>query len=718
MIRGAARPGFTAVAAVAPCVAAALLWAAPARAEIVLWHTYHDAEQDGLEQAIEAYNAAHPDDPIRPQALPFSGFASKLRSAIPRGNGPDLFVFAHEPIGGWVDAGLVAPVALPDGLLPQAAAAVHYEGADYAFPVTCKALALYHNRALVPEPPADRQALLRVAREQTTGDRFGLAYDAADTFLNLGAFFGAGGRFFDDHGAIALDTPAYAGMLDFARTVVVEEQVCPEEASYVLVQQLFNDGRAAMVINGPWFLSGLDPALDLGVAPLPAPAVPPLSVEGVFVSAHATDPGAAMAAAAELAGPAYDRYRIDVGRQVVARPHEYDDPVQEAFHQAALGAVPTPNRPEMPLVWEPTNAALRKVLRGAATPEEAAAFAQRRAEILNRPLPPEANPAPTLLIVGVLLLAAVYWIWRRSRGQQVWTRMKQGRTAYAYLAPAALGMGLLLVLPFLTGSALSLFAHRAGEFRFVGLSNFASILFARDYPITDPLSFYFTLAVTTLWTGANVVLHVSIGMSIALLLRDPWMKLRGFYRVMLIVPWAVPNYITALIWKGMFNKQFGAINGLLSLLGLEPVAWFSQFWTALAANICTNTWLGFPFMMVVTLGALQAIPRDLEEAAEVDGASRWQRFRHVTLPLLKPALLPAVILGTIWTFNMFNIVFLVSGGEPDGGTEILISEAYKWAFSREAQYGYAAAYATLIFGVLLLYTFVTDRIGARAREDG
>jgi arabinogalactan oligomer/maltooligosaccharide transport system permease protein len=195
-----------------------------------------------------------------------------------------------------------------------------------------------------------------------------------------------------------------------------------------------------------------------------------------------------------------------------------------------------------------------------------------------------------------------------------------------------------------------------------------------------------------------------------MLLREPWLRLRGLYRVLLILPWAVPNYITALIWKGMFHRQFGAINGLLTLLGLEPVSWFSQFSTAFAANLVTNTWLGFPFMMVVTLGALQSIPRDLEQAAEVDGASAFQRFRHITLPLLQPALLPAIVLGSVWTFNMFNIIYLVSGGEPDGGTEILISEAYRWAFSRGARYGYASAYAVLIFFVLLGYTRFTDRL--------
>jgi arabinogalactan oligomer/maltooligosaccharide transport system permease protein len=266
------------------------------------------------------------------------------------------------------------------------------------------------------------------------------------------------------------------------------------------------------------------------------------------------------------------------------------------------------------------------------------------------------------------------------------------------------------VAPFVVGSAVSLFAHRGGEFTFVGLSNFVSILTSADYGLTDPLSFWFTLGVTVAWTAANVVLHVSIGMALALLLREPWLRLRGVYRVLLIVPWAIPNYITALIWKGMFHKQFGAINGILAAFGVEPISWFSQFSTAFAANVATNTWLGFPFMMVVVLGALQAIPRDLEEAAEVDGATWWQRFRHVVFPLLRPALVPAVVLGTVWTFNMFNIIYLVSGGEPEGGTEILISEAYKWAFTRQQQYGYAAAYSVLIFFVLLAYSGATGQL--------
>jgi arabinogalactan oligomer/maltooligosaccharide transport system permease protein len=211
---------------------------------------------------------------------------------------------------------------------------------------------------------------------------------------------------------------------------------------------------------------------------------------------------------------------------------------------------------------------------------------------------------------------------------------------------------------------------------------------------------------------------VAIGVALALILREPRVRLRGVWRAALILPWAVPNYITALIWRTMFDAQYGAVNAVLGLISGRgepaPIDWFGSFSAAFCANLATNTWLGFPFMMVVTLGALQSIPRDLEEAAEVDGAGYLFRLRHVVWPMLKPALLPAVVLGSVWTFNLFNVVYLVSAGEPDGATEILISQAYRWAFSRGNLYGYAAAYAVIIFFVLVLWSRASNRWLARS----
>jgi len=321
----------------------------------------------------------------------------------------------------------------------------------------------------------------------------------------------------------------------------------------------------------------------------------------------------------------------------------------------------------------------------------------------------ETSLVPAVILITILLAAGIISIAVTGLGRRMAIGLKTHRIAYLYVLPAAAGMVVLVLVPFVIGLGLGFFNHCEGEFEFVGLRNFADILSGSGAPLSHPLNFYFTLGVTILWTSLNVFLHLTVGLFLALLLRDPALKMKGVYRVLLIIPWAVPNYITALMWKGMFHQQYGAVNMILELMGIPAVSWFSSFWTAFSANVITNTWLGFPFMMVVCLGALQSIPQDLYEAAQVDGAGKWTTFTNITLPLLRPALMPAVILGSIWTFNMFNIIYLVSGGEPGGSTDILITEAYRWAFLRYERYGLAAAYATLIFIILLGYTYITNR---------
>ena len=208
----------------------------------------------------------------------------------------------------------------------------------------------------------------------------------------------------------------------------------------------------------------------------------------------------------------------------------------------------------------------------------------------------------------------------------------------------------LLFLPLAVGSALSLFSHHAGRFTFVGVGNFVALLASTR--------FYFTLGVTILWTVANLAVHLTLGVALALALNQRGLRLRGFFRVLLIVPWAIPNYISALIFKTLFNFQLGAVNQLLKAIHLQPVDWFASFSTSFAANLTANGWLGFPFVMVVTLGALQSVPESLREAMALDGASRWQTFRHLTWPTIAPIIAPAMILSAIWTFNMFNVIYL------------------------------------------------------------
>jgi arabinogalactan oligomer/maltooligosaccharide transport system permease protein len=305
---------------------------------------------------------------------------------------------------------------------------------------------------------------------------------------------------------------------------------------------------------------------------------------------------------------------------------------------------------------------------------------------------------------------------RRLKDPATRAALVRSMPAYRWVAPAFLAVGLLVILPLFVGALTSFFSGHGTDLHYAGLANYAEILSARGGELLGHGSFWLVLLVTVLWTVLNLALHVGIGVLLALLLNRPTLRLKGMYRVLLILPWAVPSYVTALSWKGMFHRQFGAVNALLTALGAEPVSFFAHFSTAFTANLVTNVWLGFPFMMVVTLGALSSIPKDLYEAAAVDGATKKQQFWRITAPLLVPALAPAVAMGAVWTFNMFNVVFLVSGGEPDGSTEILVSDAYRWAFTRSNQYGYAAAYAVLIFLLLVLFSKAAARGLARVEE--
>ena len=282
-----------------------------------------------------------------------------------------------------------------------------------------------------------------------------------------------------------------------------------------------------------------------------------------------------------------------------------------------------------------------------------------------------------------------------------------GRLALWFLAPTAAVLLLVVAYPFLYNVGMSFTNWNMFHFRdpaFNGLANYAKLL-------REP-EFLRVLLRTFLWTGVNLVFHVSLGVGAALLLNRR-LPGRPLYRALLILPWAMPQYISALTWRGMFNLEYGSVNLLLGKLGLGAVGWLSGEWSAFAAATITNIWLGFPFIMVVALGGLQSIPEELYEAARIDGAGAWRRFTAITLPMLRPVLTPAIVLGTIWTFNNLNVIWLVTKqGEPGDKSHILVTYVYKAAFTYY-RYGYAAAFSVFIFltlfGIVKIYQRTADR---------
>ncbi|MFI9718612.1 carbohydrate ABC transporter permease [Streptomyces sp. NPDC052396] len=248
--------------------------------------------------------------------------------------------------------------------------------------------------------------------------------------------------------------------------------------------------------------------------------------------------------------------------------------------------------------------------------------------------------------------------------------------------------------------------HIPSTYKFVGLDNYWRVLSGQEG------HFYGRLGWTVLWTASCVLLHYALGLGLALLLNRK-VRFRALYRVLLILPWAVPAFVATFSWRLMFNEKYGVFNTLLAKLGVGTVDWLGDSTLQKMSAVAVNVWLGVPFMMVAILGGLQAIPAELHEAAEMDGASSWQRFRHVTLPGLRPVSGTVILLGTIWTFNMFQVIFLLIGAGADSDSEILVTYAYRLAFQGIRDYAGSATYGILILSLLLVFAVFYRRTLAR-----
>jgi arabinogalactan oligomer/maltooligosaccharide transport system permease protein len=266
----------------------------------------------------------------------------------------------------------------------------------------------------------------------------------------------------------------------------------------------------------------------------------------------------------------------------------------------------------------------------------------------------------------------------------------------------------------------------------VGLDNYIRII---ESNLGIPNFYFFRQVIFNLWWAlSNVVIHVVIGVAIALLLNTKGLRFKKFWRALYILPVVIPPIIVATVWRNMFDTNNGAINYLLAEIGALfriPAEAFKIDWLrfpgdvfpflpaeinyflplAFFALLAANTWLGWPLNAVVATGALQSIPGELYEAAEMDGAGAWQKFRNVTLVYLRPAMIPYAIYGFVITFNLFFLSYFMSGGSPFGRTELLVTQAFRLVYGQsQPLYGVAAAFSVIMFFILLVITLIVNRM--------
>ncbi|MEV4620378.1 sugar ABC transporter permease [Asanoa sp. NPDC049573] len=298
----------------------------------------------------------------------------------------------------------------------------------------------------------------------------------------------------------------------------------------------------------------------------------------------------------------------------------------------------------------------------------------------------------------------------RGRGARsgVLNRMWRERSAYGFLAPGLILFSIFTV--FALGFAFYLTFREWNilepEKPFIGLQNYQDLLHDKDFGRSIINTAYFT--------GASVPLGMIIGLAVALLLNQP-IRGRGILRTLYFLPTVTPFVVAAIIWKWLYNGDFGLFNFYLLKTHLisEPLVWLSDKNLAMPAVVLMSVWTSVGFSMVVYLAALQAIPSDLYEAARIDGAGAWARLRYVTLPQLRPSTLFLMVMGIIGSFQVFTQIYIMTSGGPLDRTTTMVYYIYEAAF-KFYEMGYASTLAYGLFVLLLVFTVLQLRLYRRA----
>jgi arabinogalactan oligomer/maltooligosaccharide transport system substrate-binding protein len=377
----------------------------PTANTLKVWHAYRGREATAFQAVLDQYNAALPKSaaPVRGVSVPYDAMADKISAAVPRGKGPDIFIFAHERLGGWVEAGrTVEPIgfwindSLRTQLLPGLLNALNYRDETFGVPLNFKSIAMISNAASTPAPPSTTGELARQAATRTDAARgqFGLVYPYDDFFYHAALQNGFGGGVFDDKGAPILDHPGNVAAAELLLKWRRQSPTMPDDPSFALVQSLFNQGRAATVFSGPWFLGEVSKQIAVTVSPLPrldeangAPIRPWLTIEAGFIAARGRRMEEAFAFLTYLAGPqaglimARDGGQLHASQAVYEMPEVKADPVALAFKAQLETAIPMPNIPEMTLIWSPADKAMKRIVKGEASPT--AAWRDAQTEVVD-----------------------------------------------------------------------------------------------------------------------------------------------------------------------------------------------------------------------------------------------------------------------------------------------------------------------------------------------
>jgi multiple sugar transport system permease protein len=729
------------------------------------WADYRELPPE--EEIIKEFMRLHPDVDVQLEPITTPDYQQKILTGVVSGSPPDVFLLDSGIMPAFMNKGVLLNFMpyirkhridleqfFPNVLAIALRRDEHGDSALYALPKDFTPLVMYYNKKLfdrehLPYPKSGwtwdeyldlSMKLTRDLDGDGQSDQFGTI------FVNLSYYWApflwqVGGDVLSSDGTQAsgfFNSPKTEYALQHLIDLRAKHRVAPAIGPHAQVLRtgvargLFTSGKIGMIVNGHWALQQYKPyiesgEIDIGVVPLPVlPGGKKANVmyeSGYAVPVTTRHPELAVELAAFLTGAYANRIR---GKTMLAIPSVKTVAEEQAkadpyglekvfYNEVAYCRQPWGSLVErFNEIEQFLNDAVDDVtLNGRDIHEAFTEYAKRidarleqiRSVGVVKFEPLKGNPEVLRFLFGVLgvtLLLAVTGI--------VVSRRKERRSTlsgFGFLLPSALHLTVFLFTPILFAFYLSF--HRwdiiVPQKPFVGLQNFSEIFL-------DPL-FYNALRNTFLFT-LNVPVTMVLALFVAVLLTG---KYRGvnFHRTLYFLPSISSLIAIAIVWTWLYNPQFGLANYLLGFLGLPPQPWLGSTSTALVSVMIMSVWIGLGYQMVIFIAGLQGIPGELYEASLIDGANAWQRFRRVTLPMLKPTTFFILVTSFIGSFQVFSSIYIMTGGGPIRSTDVLVYHIYQNAWMN-LRMGYASAMSLVLFLIIMFATWVQFRLMGREME--
>ena len=708
------------------------------------------AEGELLSRQLERFMRAHPGVRVENQATPEAAdqrhqlYVQWLNAGVGE---PDVLQLDVVWTAELAEAGFILPL---DGLaqdagdfLPAAVSAASHAGRLYAAPWFVDVGMLYYRTDLVSEPPRTFEELARLSRTaRREGDvPYGFVFQGARYEGLLAVFLevlaGYGGELVDAEGNVALDSPAGRRALSYLdeciRTGITPEAVLTWQEEQT--RFAFQNGRAVFMRNWPYAIQLLrDPASSavagrFSVAPMPAmpgaAGAGALGGQELAINARSAHPEVALALVRYLTAEEQVLERVRVAGELPARSHIYEDPglaahfsvTPERLRDIVQKARPRPATPVYSELSQTLQIALHRALTHQASIEAALREGQAGAESVVKSArhPPPAKRTAWVYVVAALAcclaMGALGLRHSAHTRRRFASEAEEGRLGLFLVSPLVLVIGLVALLPLGWTAIESLHSidlrHPGWGSRFIGVENyleaFASARFRQ------------AVTHTALFVGASVALELGVGLAMALVL-DQTFRGRGIVRTTVLLPWAIPGAVAAVLWRFAFETEAGPVNQALSHVGVKPLPWLSSATLAWVPLIVGDVWKTSPFVALMLLAGLQSIDRSLYEAARMDGARPLQQLVHIMLPELRPALFVAVVFRGLDAVRAFDLFYVLTGGGPGTATEPVALLAYQELF-QSLRFGFGAALSLLVFALASLFAMSAFRAEWRGRAE-